>query len=206
MTISGTGFSKSVANNSVTVDGNDCKVTASDSNEIRCTLAEKSQSINSQLKTNSSNQTNGFFAGAGLKYARYSRVTAINTIAKFVDATRTANTSSLGTPLEEGFRADIREPDIYGSYYLQSWRGYFTAPATGTYTFRGEADDQFALYISSTYGTAEPSVTPLIEQTTWNRIWSGFYKYKPTANAQIDLVQGRSYYIETYHMNYGGPG
>ena len=88
-----------MTNNTVTVDGNDCRVTSSSNHEIKCTLAEKNPSLSSLLTTNATNQTGGFLSGAGLRYARYSRVTAINTIAKFVEAVRTVNSSALGPPL-----------------------------------------------------------------------------------------------------------
>jgi hypothetical protein len=60
----------------------------------------------------------------------------------------------------------MREADLYGSNYAQTWKGYFTAPATGTYTFRGIADDNFALYLAADYGSTEFPASPLIQSTT----------------------------------------
>lgn len=37
-------------------------------------------------------------------------------------------------------------------------------------------------------------------------MWAFFSKDIPTAKGSIDLVKGRSYYIEAYSMNWGGPG
>lgn len=33
------------------------------------------------------------------------------------------------------------------------FKGYFVAPVDGDYIFRGVADDQFSIYLSSDYGT-----------------------------------------------------
>ena len=109
MTISGTGFSPSVANNSVKVDGNDCRVTAARNYEIKCTLAAKNGAVGGALVTNTSGvQSNGYFGGAGVSYGRYTITTSINSLSKFVTAVRNADTAALGTPQETGFRADIR--------------------------------------------------------------------------------------------------
>jgi hypothetical protein len=47
----------------------------------------------------------------------------------------------------------MREGDVYGANYAQVWKGYFTAPVSGVYTFRGLADDNFAVYVASVYGS-----------------------------------------------------
>lgn len=59
--------------------------------------------------------------------------------------------------VESGFSATLNTKDIYGSYYGQVFKGYFYAPVTGNYIFRGAADDQFAMYISSQSGTTDPA-------------------------------------------------
>ena len=113
LTISGTGFSNSPTNNTVTVDGNDCAVTSSNNNEIKCTLAAKDNALSSKLATDSGSQVNGYFSGAGVKYARYTKSSSIDTFAKFVAAVRSSDTGALGTPKETGFRADLREANVY---------------------------------------------------------------------------------------------
>ena len=163
MTIVGTGFSNEPTNNTVIVDGNDCKVTSSFNEEIQCTLAARNNGVSSLLSTNSSGQVSGYFSGAGLNYARYTYSSSINTIAKFVAAVRGADTAALGTPNEVGHRADMREANVYNENEAQTWNGYFTAPTTGTYTFRVTADDKAALYIQTTYGSVEAPTTPLLE-------------------------------------------
>jgi hypothetical protein len=99
LTIAGTGFSGNLTNNSVTVDGNPCLVTSSSNNQIKCTLQPQNLTLSTQLLTNSFAQQNGFFSGAGLRYARYARTNAITTLDALVAAVRTGNTTALGTPL-----------------------------------------------------------------------------------------------------------
>ena len=98
LTISGTGFSANPANNTVKVDGNDCKVTKASTHNIECTLASQDPAKATLLSTNAGTQQNGYFSGAGLKYARYTYSTPINTLAKFVAAVRAGDAASLGTP------------------------------------------------------------------------------------------------------------
>lgn len=40
--------------------------------------------------------------------------------------------------------------------------GYFYAPVTGSYIFRGSADDNFGLYISDDFGSASVNAAPHI--------------------------------------------
>ena len=79
---------------------------------------------------------------------------SIDSLDKFVTATRNGDTSALGTAEEVGWRADVRQPNIYSYKEAQSWRGYFTAPVSGNYTFVGSSDDVFRVYISPNYGSA----------------------------------------------------
>ena len=205
LTISGTGFSPNPKNNTVTVDGNDCSVTSADNYQIKCTLAAKGPST-SLLSTNSSSQSNGYFSGAGLKYARYTRSSSIDTLAKFTTAVRTGDTAALGTPAEEGFRADLREGNVYDGNEAQVWRGYFTAPVAGDYTFRGNADDKFSFYLASNYGSQEPPATPLLETTAHQYIFNPFITNRVGHSATVTLEAGKSYYMEAYHLNTGNTG
>jgi hypothetical protein len=75
----------------------------------------------------------------------------------------------------------LREGDVYGSNYAQIWKGYFTAPVSGEYTFRGIADDYFAVYISSVYGSTEAPSDPLIYSNSYQS-FNNFYQVDyPTA-------------------------
>lgn len=96
---------------------------------------------------------------------------------------------------------------MYGSNYGQTWNGYFTAPVSGTYVFRGIADDYFAFYISTTYGSTDLPATPLIYSNNHQKSWNNFY-YDDSqfGEASVTLTAGMSYYIEAYHINTQGGG
>jgi hypothetical protein len=97
LTIKGNGFSLNLKNNTVTVDGTSCKITSSANGQINCVLNPKSATI-TKLSTNSSSQQNGYFAGAGIQYARYTVTSSIDSISKLVAAYRSSNTAALGSP------------------------------------------------------------------------------------------------------------
>lgn len=126
-------------NNTVSINGNDCKVTAASENTISCTVAPYNAARTALLSTTASTQKNGYFSGSGLKYARYG-VSSSTSMDQFVAAVRSEDTTILGTPREVGVRGQLKEGNAYGSNYGQVFKGYFTAPADGTYVFRGVAD------------------------------------------------------------------
>jgi hypothetical protein len=98
-----------------------------------------------------------------------------------VTASRTNDAATLGTVKESTIRGDIAEGNFYGQYYGQTWKGYFTAPVAGVYTFRGIADDTFSVYLATVTGSTELPATPLIN-SSYAQADSDFYKYyKPTA-------------------------
>ena len=97
ITLSGTGFSGVLANNSVSIDGNKCEVNSATEQQLTCTLAARNASLSALLTTTSSTQVNGYFGGAGLKYARYS-VAGTTSLTAFIDAVRVSNSAVLGTP------------------------------------------------------------------------------------------------------------
>jgi hypothetical protein len=198
LSITGAGFSLNKDNNTVSVDGNPCKVSYSDEGNIQCILAAKNDTLSTKLSTSSLNQTNGYLSGAGIRYARYSYTTSLSGL---VSAVRTNNITALGTPLEVGFRAELREGSTYGEYYSQTWNGYFTAPVSGDYTFFGTADDQFRFYLATVTGSTELPASPLLS-STGAQYWNDFYiNNRPTATATVTLQQGMSYYFEAYHIN-----
>ena len=96
LSITGTGFSLNQTNNTVSVDGNKCQVTYSDEGTIQCILDPLNATLSSKLSSTSTNQTNGYFSGAGINYARYSYTTSISGL---VAAVRANNVSVLGTPI-----------------------------------------------------------------------------------------------------------
>lgn len=95
----------------------------------------------------------------GLKYWRYNTAglstQGINTFRAAVNS----NSSQISL-VASGFASTLHSKDIYGSSpYGQVFKGYFYAPVTGNYIFRGAADDQFQLYISLEYGTTGSNLT-----------------------------------------------
>jgi len=99
MVILGTGFSINPKNVSVTIDNNECIVSASSEQTISCTLAPRNHSLTSILATNSTNQSNGYFAGVGLNYARYGVSSSMN-YSSFMTAVRAHNTVILNSTYE----------------------------------------------------------------------------------------------------------
>lgn len=98
VTITGNGFSPAISNNTVSVDGNDCKVSFSSNEQIVCTIAPQDVTKSVKLAAvNSTSQLNGYFSGAGVKYARYKAISTINTIDEIVAAVRSSNNAALGT-------------------------------------------------------------------------------------------------------------
>lgn len=151
--IQGSGFTSTTSLVEVSVDGNICDVVSSTMSEIVCNLRARNSSLTSKLETNSGSQIQGYFSGSGLNYRRYD-ITNLGT--KTYDGLRSAiqtNSSSISL-VESGFRGEIKSGAYYGSNYGEQFTGYFTAPVDGVYTFQGVADDSFAAYLSSTYGSA----------------------------------------------------
>lgn len=182
-------------------------MTASTETQLSCTVAPKNPALSSLLTaSNSSAQQNGYFAGAGLNYVRYSLPSSAD-IPTFVTAVRAQNSTYLRTPQEVGLRGELKEGDVYASPYGQTWSGYFTAPANGAYVFRGIADDYFAFYISPTFGSTDVPASPLIYSNNHQQSWGNFYfDDSPHGEGSITLEAGKSYYIEAYHINYVGGG
>lgn len=121
--------------------------------EIVCNLRARNASLTSKLETSSGSQVKGYFSGTGLNYRRYD---ITNLGAKTNDGLRSAiqsNSTSISL-VESGYRGEIKSGAYYGSNYGEAFTGYFTAPVDGVYKFQGVADDSFAMYLSSSYGSA----------------------------------------------------
>ena len=74
-----------------------------------------------------------------------------------------AGTLSSYTLLESGVRHELWLPKaVEEGSYAYIYKGYFLAPVSGDYVFSGFGDDNFALYISDTYGSATTGTTPYI--------------------------------------------
>jgi len=76
--------------------------------------------------------------------------------------------------------------DIYGEFYGQVFKGYFLAPVTGNYIFRGAGDDQYSMHISSDYGTIGSPLSPEISGS-----WA--------------QASGDNYYISNVSTSLGNP-
>ena len=203
--INGTGFSNNASEIKVKVDENDCVVTASTISSITCDLQPRNPSVSSKLDTNSSSQANGYFSGTGLKYQRYNIASLSSKSVAGLMTAIAANSPSI-VLVEDSYRGEISTGDYYGTYYGEVFSGYFTAPVSGNYIFRGVADDSFAVYLSSTYGSAEPAATPLIYSNTVQNFDNFYISDVPTAQGSVALTAGQSYYIEVYHINHAGAG
>jgi hypothetical protein len=107
---------------------------------------------------------------------------------------------------ESSYRGDIKTGNYYGTYYGEVFTGYFTAPVSGEYVFRGVGDDLFAVYFATTHGSTEPAAAPLIYSNTAQDFDNFYITYVPTAEANVTLAAGLSYYIEVYHINFYNPG
>lgn len=68
------------------------------------------------------------------------------------------------------------------------------------------ADDIFAVYLSSTFGSAEPAATPLIYSNSYQNFDNFYISNVLTAEGRVALTANQSYYIEVYHINNAGDG
>jgi len=93
----------------------------------------------------------------------------------------------LGTPQEIGFRTDIREGDYLGEYYGQVWKGYFTAPVSGEYTFRGNSDDAFRMFLATEYGSTTLPTHPLIQHDYYQLLDQPFTVDFSSAEATVTM-------------------
>ena len=165
-------------------------MTQSTPTTIKCILTAQNASKTKKLETNDSTQTDGFESGSGVHYKRYHY--SSSSISGFVNNVR--NNVSM-TLYEESVRTELKSYPV-GSYRGQVWKGYYLAPATGLYTFRGWAQYAFRFYISPTYGSAEPPSTPLISSNSYQyTYYNFFYDNPPSASGSIHLTANRSYYI-----------
>lgn len=88
------------------------------------------------------------------------------------------------------------------------FKGYFYAPVAGEYTFRGQADDTFDLYMSDEYGSTTVNPTPVIYSSSATGQGSNYYiSNSSTALGKPKYLEGNQYYyMELYHVNNGGDG
>jgi hypothetical protein len=86
------------------------------------------------------------------------------------------------------------------------------ASATGTHTFRGLANDAFAVYISNTTHNSTTTLTTALisvgSAMPYRSDFSNWYQsdWGTSAEQSLDLVAYNRYYMEVYHMNNNGDG
>lgn len=102
---------------------------------------------------------------------------------------------------------------MFGDYYGQVWRGYFTPTVNGNYKFRGLGDDTFSVFLStSVWGsTVDFTGTAPIASSAYAQATSIFANYYQvdisTAESEfIALEAGKQYYMEVFHINYAVGG
>lgn len=75
-----------------------------------------------------------------------------------------------------------------GGYEGQVWKGYFTAPVSGKYTFRGHSQYAFAFYLSEVHGSVDIPSEPLIYSTSSQVSWGNyFFDNVATASASVNM-------------------
>lgn len=86
---------------------------------------------------------------------------------------------------------------VSGDVCGQVFKGYFYAPVSGNYIFRGAADDSFALYINQDYGTSvNTTLSKIAYSTSASSYFDNYYiQHQPTAlSGEISLEGGKYYY------------
>lgn len=209
--ITGLGFSWNTERLSVQVAGSPCKVQAASPTQITCVVQPSLPgSTFGRLTTNTAGtQLQGYIAGSGVQYTRYD----INNLPfKSINGLRDAviaNSNRIKV-LETGIKSELQTPDIYGTNYGQVFKGYFTAPAAGSYSFRAIVDDQLFFYLSSVSGSAEVNYSsPLMSSnTSSNNAWDMDYNFQNTSlvSQPVALQANEVRYFEVWHINTVGSG
>lgn len=146
--IIGTGFSKDKTKVSVSVDGVNCAVTASTLTQINCRLASKQITDTAMLNSDASTPINNYIAGSGFSYTKFNLANLVDKSLNGFKAALAVNSPQL-TQMESGIAYELEYQETQGqSNYGQIYKGYFYAPVTGNYIFRGASDDSFSLRIS----------------------------------------------------------
>ncbi|HOW64711.1 MAG TPA: PA14 domain-containing protein [Candidatus Paceibacterota bacterium] len=131
--------------------------------------------------------------------------------------------SALKTAIEAGTPPDVvtghtafEAPSNFAENYAQRMSGWLIPPTTGSYIFFVASDDGCELYISTDDSPANLGTDPIARISTWvgSREWNGGWTAdggnreiynNNNAGAPIDLVGGKSYYVEVL-MNEGTSG
>ena len=182
-------------------------MTSSSVTEITCHLQENDQSSSSLLDSDAGSQVDGYISGAGFAYQRWDVSDLGTKTYAGLKAALDSGSHSM-TLLEEGVRGEWESTNVYGEYYGQVFKGYFYAPVSGNYTFRGSADDSFGLYMSDEYGSKSLNSDPLIYASSHSSDADNYYltNYSTAVNGEKLLEGGKYYYTELYQVNGGSTG
>jgi hypothetical protein len=94
----------------------------------------------------------------------------------------------------------------------QEFKGYFNAPVTSRYRFHMSCDDKCKFYMDlNAYDPAAP-VEPTLTELAWKNgggAWRDYFARVPDSwsshsSSWIPLEGGKSYYIETEHIQFSG--
>ncbi|KAM9340526.1 fibrocystin-L-like [Symphorus nematophorus] len=86
-------------------------------------------------------------------------------------------------------------------YFSTLSRGFFVPPATDNYTFYLNCDDRCELYLSN---SSRPEDKVKIAHQP--RYTNTFTTYESQKSEVLALEEGKPYYLEILHQDYGGPG
>jgi len=130
--------------------------------------------------------------GTGITREVWNTITG-NTVANLTaDSRYIAGVPDSTTVLTSLFEAPSNVADNYG----QRIRGYFIAPATGTYVFNIASDDASQLFLSSTENASGKVQIASVSGAVGSRSWT---QTTSQTSAGVSLVAGQRYYIEALH-------
>jgi hypothetical protein len=95
----------------------------------------------------------------------------------------------------------MEAPTDWAGGYGARIRGCLVAPTTGAYTFWIASDDNSELWLSTDATSGRKQKIASVPYATGVRQWGGFASQK---SVSINLVAGKSYYIEALHKEGGG--
>ncbi|RYD76154.1 MAG: hypothetical protein EOP84_17285, partial [Verrucomicrobiaceae bacterium] len=105
----------------------------------------------------------------------------------------------LSLPDEHELALNTQGPTNYGEAYLDRYRGYITAPVSGSYQFWAVGDEMVEVWLSSTQSKFKKEL--LIHPTSQIRNYDADLSMK---SRLVELEAGKKYYFEVIHVNHHG--
>lgn len=113
----------------------------------------------------------------------------------------TGNANYPNNPTGRTLESSFEGPSNFGDAYGDRFRGYLTAPGTGTYVFWISSDDSSELWLSTDNNPANKVKIAYVTNWTGIRVWNT----EPNQQSvPISLVAGQKYYVESLHKEGGG--